>query len=251
MKHIIISICICIGLIFGNIDVIMAEPSSAEQIKAVQQALNDAGYNCGAVDGLAGKKTEAAIKAFEKEKGLDVDGVIDDALIAALGIKPGSQTADGHKLYKIEELVFKVPEEWGYYGSTDMEMENMSFLPAGDHFLLLSFIVVRNENTHDPIDDLWLKINAESVMQGVFERSYSGKAELLTLSNGKHAASLTDIQTDYSYGHYELPETACRVYCTLVDDYEVVALALYKASKESDDEIFGELDRILCSFKKQ
>lgn len=55
-------------------------------VKAVQQALNDAGYNCGKPDGSAGKKTKAAIESYQADKGLEVTGQIDDALLEALGI---------------------------------------------------------------------------------------------------------------------------------------------------------------------
>lgn len=55
-------------------------------VKAVQQALNDAGYDCGTPDGVAGKKTAAAITAYQEANGLEATGEIDDALLAALGL---------------------------------------------------------------------------------------------------------------------------------------------------------------------
>ena len=57
-----------------------------ETVKKVQQALNDAGYDCGTPDGIAGKKTESAIKAFQAANGLEQTGVIDDQLLEALGL---------------------------------------------------------------------------------------------------------------------------------------------------------------------
>lgn len=82
----IIAVCLCAGLVFGNINMVMADTTASDQVKTVQQALNDAGYDCGAADGLAGKKTVEAIKAFETDHGLTADGVIDEALLGALGI---------------------------------------------------------------------------------------------------------------------------------------------------------------------
>ena len=55
-------------------------------VKAVQQALNDAGYNCGTPDGSAGKKTKAAIESYQADHGLEVTREIDDALLEALGL---------------------------------------------------------------------------------------------------------------------------------------------------------------------
>ncbi len=57
-----------------------------ETVKAVQQALNEAGYNCGTPDGIAGKKTFAAIIQYRTDKGLEVNENIDDALLEALGL---------------------------------------------------------------------------------------------------------------------------------------------------------------------
>lgn len=54
--------------------------------KVVQEALNAAGYNCGTPDGVAGSKTAEAIRAFEKEKGINVNGVITDELLEALEV---------------------------------------------------------------------------------------------------------------------------------------------------------------------
>lgn len=55
-------------------------------VKAVQQALNDAGFDCGTPDGKAGSKTAAAINAYETEHKLNVNGVITDELIESLGV---------------------------------------------------------------------------------------------------------------------------------------------------------------------
>ena len=45
-------------------------------VKALQILLNGFGYNCGEVDGDFGSKTEAAVKKFQKAKGLTQDGVV-------------------------------------------------------------------------------------------------------------------------------------------------------------------------------
>lgn len=55
-------------------------------IKKVQQALNDQGYDCGEVDGIMGKKSKQALKDFQADNGLTVDGIIGDQVKNALGI---------------------------------------------------------------------------------------------------------------------------------------------------------------------
>lgn len=44
--------------------------------KEIQTYLNKIGINCGAVDGICGPKTIAAIKKFQTAYGLDVDGIV-------------------------------------------------------------------------------------------------------------------------------------------------------------------------------
>lgn len=56
------------------------------QVKEVQKKLNKLGYNCGTPDGTIGKKTKEALKRFQKDNGLTVDGIIGKKVLKALGI---------------------------------------------------------------------------------------------------------------------------------------------------------------------
>lgn len=51
---------------------------SGVSVSDVQRALNHAGFDAGPVDGRMGKKTKAAIKAFQRANGLKADGVVGD-----------------------------------------------------------------------------------------------------------------------------------------------------------------------------
>jgi peptidoglycan hydrolase-like protein with peptidoglycan-binding domain len=59
----------------------MAEPilrngSSGEAVRELQVALQETGHSPGAIDGVFGAQTEAAVKAFQQERGIAVDGVV-------------------------------------------------------------------------------------------------------------------------------------------------------------------------------
>jgi peptidoglycan hydrolase-like protein with peptidoglycan-binding domain len=59
----------------------MAEPllrkgSTGEAVRQLQQALKDLGYDPGGVDGQFGGKTESAVRAFQGDRGLTVDGIV-------------------------------------------------------------------------------------------------------------------------------------------------------------------------------
>jgi len=53
-------------------------------IRNVQAILNKNGYDAGSPDGVMGARTKDAIKAFQKDNGLDATGAVDKALVEAL-----------------------------------------------------------------------------------------------------------------------------------------------------------------------
>lgn len=63
--------------------------SSGQAVKDLQTKLTELGYPCGTIDGKYGDKTAAAVKAFQKDHGLTVDGVAGSKTQSALnGAKP-------------------------------------------------------------------------------------------------------------------------------------------------------------------
>ena len=89
MKKIIAMLLIGM-LLFSTLNTFAATYTDKDTGKKVQQALNDAGYNCGTPDGIAGKKTYAAIGSYQRAKGLAETQQIDDALLQALGLAEAS-----------------------------------------------------------------------------------------------------------------------------------------------------------------
>ena len=69
------------------VDKILGKGDKGAQVKEVQQALVDLGYDIGkqfGVDGIIGKYTEEAIKEFQKNAGLEVTGIVDEKTLEAL-----------------------------------------------------------------------------------------------------------------------------------------------------------------------
>lgn len=71
-------------------------------VKVVQESLNKAGHNCGTPDGIAGAKTEEAISAYQKEKGISVNGVITDELLETMGVAEEIAEAAAREAAKAE-----------------------------------------------------------------------------------------------------------------------------------------------------
>ena len=63
--------------------------STGATVREIQQRLADWGYGPGAVDGVYGADTEAAVRRFQAANGLEVDGRAGPATLAALGLPSG------------------------------------------------------------------------------------------------------------------------------------------------------------------
>ncbi len=64
--------------------------SRGNEVKAIQQELKDRGLYSGDVDGIFGSATESAVKRFQKQQGLTVDGIAGPQTLAKLGITVGT-----------------------------------------------------------------------------------------------------------------------------------------------------------------
>ena len=63
---------------------VLRKGDKQEQVKVLQKLLISYGFVCGDVDGIFGGKTNAAVTAFQKNRGLSVDGVVGEKTWCAL-----------------------------------------------------------------------------------------------------------------------------------------------------------------------
>ena len=74
----------------------LREGSDGQDVKRLQRLLAGQGFSPGAADGQFGPRTRAAVEAFQRARGLEVDGVVGPKTWAALlGAGP---RANGHRL---------------------------------------------------------------------------------------------------------------------------------------------------------
>jgi sporulation protein YlmC with PRC-barrel domain len=66
---------------------ITASQLSAEQIRKIQQKLNQEGFHAGQVDGKWSSETQAAIKNFQQTKGIKATGQLDERTLDQLGLE--------------------------------------------------------------------------------------------------------------------------------------------------------------------
>lgn len=106
MKKTIIIIISIFLLIFGYIgyinyvnnasmETLSRYGSTGNEVRQIQTRLKSWGYYNGAVDGIYGSKTQAAVRAFQKANGLTVDGVAGPKTLEAIGLPTGSTSSRG------------------------------------------------------------------------------------------------------------------------------------------------------------
>ncbi|MFA6807592.1 MAG: spore cortex-lytic enzyme [Eubacteriales bacterium] len=96
----ILSVMICLVFaVNGNAalgDRQLAKGSKGPEVEELQKKLNQLGYNVGAVDGVFGKKTDEAVKQLQKDRGIEIDGVVGEVTVEQLKNLTGeSKTASG------------------------------------------------------------------------------------------------------------------------------------------------------------
>jgi len=100
-----ISLCFIIGISYAVTTYILLPASQNSVVytatksenKIIQQRLKSWGYYNGAVDGILGPKSIAAIKKFQKNNGLVADGIVGPKTAAKIGITLSSSSTSSSK----------------------------------------------------------------------------------------------------------------------------------------------------------
>jgi len=80
--------------IFGLSLIPRAFAGDHNNIKKVQEALRDKGYDPGPIDGVMGSQTQEAISQYQKSENLPVTGHLDGETAGKLGVGPESVGGD-------------------------------------------------------------------------------------------------------------------------------------------------------------
>ena len=69
--------------------------STGGEVTQIQQRLNELGYQAGTADGIFGTRTKNAVIAFQRDYGLDDDGIVGPKTLEALGLTGGGGSGGG------------------------------------------------------------------------------------------------------------------------------------------------------------
>lgn len=82
--------------------VVLKSGSTGAQVRTLQTKLKNWGYYRGAIDGIYGSGTKAAVIKFQKKNGLTADGIVGAKTAAALGMKLSASS----DVYLLAKLVY-------------------------------------------------------------------------------------------------------------------------------------------------
>lgn len=85
----------------------MRDEDGYTDVSLCQTRLDVHGFSCGAMDGIYGPKTEAAVRSFQGAMGLDTDGICGSKTWAALDEEPGEEATDPETPTDVEEPVIR------------------------------------------------------------------------------------------------------------------------------------------------
>lgn len=75
------------------------------QNKQIQQRLKELGYYYGNIDGILGPKSIQAVKNFQRDYGLTVDGIVGKNTLKALGLSSTTSTYSSSDIYLLAKCV--------------------------------------------------------------------------------------------------------------------------------------------------
>lgn len=129
--------------------------STGEEVRQIQKKLKSLGYYTGSVDGIFGSRTQSAVKAFQKNCGITVDGIVGPTTLLYLGLSSASSSsASSGDLYLLAKLIAAEARGESYTGQVAVgavvlnRVEHPSFPDsvAGVIYQAGAFSCVRDSN---------------------------------------------------------------------------------------------------------
>lgn len=88
----------------GGVQALSRYGSTGGEVTQIQQALKDLGYYTGNVDGIYGTGTKNAVTSFQRDRGLQVDGIAGENTLSALGLAPGQGSGGDYGGYSETDI---------------------------------------------------------------------------------------------------------------------------------------------------
>lgn len=108
-------VCVCliaVGILYNTdthreapaVPVLSKMGSRGEEVRQIQKVLKQEGYYHGSIDGIYGSNTRSAVRSFQKDVGIDVDGIAGPKTLLYLGLSSGSSSSSGNGQYSSNDV---------------------------------------------------------------------------------------------------------------------------------------------------
>lgn len=165
-----------ITLVTGAEAASLKRGATGQQVSQVQTILKNQGFYNGAIDGKFGSATEAAVKAFQRDRGLTPDGKVGTRTLKALGMSSsgGTSAADNGDVALLARLISAEARGESYSGQVAVgavvlnRVEHPSFPNsiAGVIYQPGAFTCVTDGQFNQPVSDSAYRA-ARDAMNGV------------------------------------------------------------------------------------
>lgn len=222
----------------------LANGSSGSDVKKLQQSLLDAGYDLGSygVDGVYGNATAAAVKKYQQDKGLDVDGIAGDQTLGSLyGSANNGSQAQESKPQTQQQATTQAPDysQYAYDPAADQAYQQALAALQQAQQQLPSY-----KGTYDQqLEDLYQQIvgrekfsydiNGDALYQQYADQ-YTQRGQMAMMDTMGQAAALTG-----GYGNsyaQSVGQQAYQAYLQQLNDVvpELYGMALDQYNQEGD-----------------
>lgn len=146
--------------------------SRGEEVRKIQNKLKSLGYYTGSVDGIFGSGTRTAVRNFQRDKGLTVDGIAGSKTLSALGIGSSSSGQySSNDIYLLAKVIAAEARGEPYTGQVAVgavvlnRVEHSSFPDsiAGVVYQAGAFSCVRDSNWSTEPDDASKKAARDAI----------------------------------------------------------------------------------------
>lgn len=98
-------IMICSFLVPQDVLALSRRGSQGTEVRNIQSRLKAWGYMDGAVDGIYGAKTEAAVRKFQQKNGLTPDGIAGPATLQKIGLPTGGTSSNSSTVNLLARII--------------------------------------------------------------------------------------------------------------------------------------------------
>lgn len=151
---------LALGLIPTPAQALLQQSDRCSAVADLQTALWDFGFDPGAVDGVFGSNTQAAVVSFQQDQGLVDDGVVGVNTATALGLDPYLSCGDVSEGEAIDEYEYALAACSTAWVNTQGAPLNVRSEPSLDAPIIGSLSDGSEISLDSPVSEDWVKVSS-------------------------------------------------------------------------------------------